>query len=57
MNKIGEEQMGFCKGMPLSKKHREFDIETHLAFVGYRTFDKVNKNKLIEIYAESDIPN
>jgi glutaredoxin-related protein len=40
------------------KKHREFNTETHLAFTDYKkTFDKVNRNKLIEIPTEDNIPN
>jgi hypothetical protein len=30
------------------QKHREFNIETHLAFIDYKkAFDNVNRNKLI----------
>jgi TusA-related sulfurtransferase len=40
------------------EKHREFIIETRLAFIDYKkAFDKVNRNKLIEILAEDNIPN
>jgi hypothetical protein len=41
------------------EKHREFNIETHLAFIDYKKklFDKVNRNKLIEILTEDNIPN
>jgi glutaredoxin-related protein len=40
------------------KKYREFNIETHLAFTDYKkAFDKVNRNKLIEIPTEDNIPN
>jgi hypothetical protein len=40
------------------EKHREFNIETHLAFIDYKkSFDKVNRNKLIEILTEDNIPN
>jgi hypothetical protein len=67
-DKIGEEQNGFQKGrsccdgyFPLKiiiEKHREFNIENHLAFTDYKkAFDKVNRNKLIEILTEDNIPN
>jgi hypothetical protein len=67
-NKIGEEQNGFRKGrsccdgyFPLKKiieKHREFNIETNLAFIDYKkAFDKVNRHKLIEILTEDNISN
>jgi hypothetical protein len=40
------------------EKHREFNIETHLAFIDYKkAFDNVNRNKLIEILTEDNIPN
>jgi hypothetical protein len=39
------------------EKHREFNIETHLAFRLQKTFDKVNRNKLIEILTGDNIPN
>jgi aromatic ring-opening dioxygenase LigB subunit len=40
------------------EKHREFNIESHLAFINYKeAFDKVNRNKLIEIITEDNIPN
>jgi hypothetical protein len=40
------------------QKHREFNIETHLAFIDYKkAFDKVNRHKLIEILTEDNIPN
>jgi hypothetical protein len=39
-------------------KHREFSIETHLAYIDYKkAFDKVNRHKLIEILIEDNIPN
>jgi hypothetical protein len=67
-DEIGEEQNGFRKGRSFSdghfplkiiiEKHREFDIETHLAFIDYKkAFDKVNKHKLIEILTEDNISN
>jgi predicted ribosome quality control (RQC) complex YloA/Tae2 family protein len=40
------------------EKHREFNIETHLAFIDYKkAFDKVSRHKLIEILTEDNIPN
>jgi hypothetical protein len=65
---IGEEQNGFRKGRSWSdgyfslkliiEKHREFNIETHLAFVDFKkTFHKVNRKKLMEILKADNIPN
>jgi TusA-related sulfurtransferase len=40
------------------QKHREFNIETHLAFIDYKkAYDIVNRNKLIEILTDDNIPN
>jgi TusA-related sulfurtransferase len=40
------------------QKHREFGIETHFTFIDYKkAFDKVNRNKLIEILTEDNKPN
>jgi hypothetical protein len=42
----------------IMEKHREFNIEIHLAFIDYKkAFDKVNRHKLIEILTEYNIPN
>jgi hypothetical protein len=65
-DKVGEKQNGFRKGrsccdgyFPLKiiiEEHREFNIETHLAFIDYqKAFDKINRNKLIEIITENSI--
>jgi hypothetical protein len=67
-NLIGEEQNGFRKGRSrgdgyfslklIIVKHREFNIETHLAFIDFKNaFDKVNRNKLMEILKADNIPN
>jgi dTDP-4-amino-4,6-dideoxygalactose transaminase len=67
-NLIGEEQNGFHKGRSYSdgyfslkliiEKHKEFNIKTHLAFIDFKkAFDKVNRNKLMEILKADNIPN
>jgi hypothetical protein len=67
-DKIGEEQNIFQRGrsccdgyFPLKiiiEEHREFNIETHLAFIDYKkAFHKVNRNKLIEIITQNSIPS
>jgi hypothetical protein len=39
-------------------KNIEFNIETHLAFVDFKkAFDKVNRNKLMEVLKADNIPN
>lgn len=64
---LGEEQNGFRKGRSccdgyftmkiLIEKHREFNIETHIAFVDFqKAFDKVNRNQLLNIMARDNIP-
>jgi TusA-related sulfurtransferase len=40
------------------EKHREFNTETNLTFIDYKkAFDKFNRNKLIEILSEDNIPD
>jgi TusA-related sulfurtransferase len=42
----------------ITEKHRVFNTETHFEFIDYKkAFDKVNRNKLIEILTEDNIPN
>jgi hypothetical protein len=42
----------------ITEKHREFNIETHLAFIDFKkAFDKLNRNKLMEILKADNIPN
>jgi hypothetical protein len=61
-------QNGFQKGRsctdPLSstklltEKRRQFNLETHLAFLGYaKVYDKVKRDKLFEILQKKNIPN
>ncbi|NSM56166.1 RNA-directed DNA polymerase [Wolbachia endosymbiont of Atemnus politus] len=67
-SKLGEEQNGFRKGRScidpaftlkiLIEKHREFNIETHIAFIDYiKAFDKVLRGKLWDILKELEIPS
>jgi hypothetical protein len=66
--KLGEEQNGFRRGRSCSdgyfslkliiEKHREFNIETHLAFIDHeKVFDNVNKNTLLDILAADNVPD
>jgi hypothetical protein len=66
--KLGEEQNGFRRGRSCSdsyfslkliiEKHREFNIETHLAFIDYeKAFDDVNRNTLLYILAADNVPD
>ncbi|KAJ4425543.1 hypothetical protein ANN_27737 [Periplaneta americana] len=66
-NIISEEQNGFRRGRSccdgyfalklLVEKHREFNLETHMAFIDFKkAFDKVNRNKLLQILADDQIP-
>lgn len=65
---LEEEQSGFRKGRSCSdnifilkrliEKRREFNLETHIAFVDFeRAFDCVNRQKLQEIMKERGFPN
>ncbi|KAJ4447189.1 hypothetical protein ANN_09190 [Periplaneta americana] len=65
---IGEEQNSFRKGRScadgyftlkiLIEKHREFNKETHLAFIDYEiVFDSVDRNKPFQILADDSVPN
>jgi sorting nexin-29 len=68
-DKLGEEQNGFKEVDDhavtvffslkiLIEKHREFNVETHLAFIDLeKAFDKVNRNKLLDILIADDIPD
>jgi uncharacterized protein YxeA len=41
-----------------TEKRREFNLETHLAFLDYvKVFDKVKRVKLFEILQNKNIPN
>ena len=41
----------------LIEKHREFNVETHIAFIDFqKVFDKVNRNRLLNILADNHIP-
>jgi hypothetical protein len=64
---LGKEQNGFRKGWSCSdgyltmkillEKHREFNMETHIAFVDLKkAFDKINRTKLLEILQNDNIP-
>ncbi|KAJ4451609.1 hypothetical protein ANN_03078 [Periplaneta americana] len=64
---IGEEQMGFRKGRScageyftvklLLEKHKEFNIETHMAFVDFKkAFDKIDRSRLIQILVGDNVP-
>lgn len=66
--KLGEEQNGFRRGRScadgyftlklLIEKHKEYNIETHLAFIDYiKAVDNVNRNKLFDILKSDDTPN
>lgn len=66
-NIISEEQNGFRRGRSccdgyfalklLVEKHREFNLETHMAFIDFKkAFDKVNRNKLLQILADDQVP-
>jgi sorting nexin-29 len=66
--KLGEEQNGFRRAQscadsyfslkPITEKHREFNIETHFAFIDFeKALDKVNRNTLLDILAADDIPD
>jgi sorting nexin-29 len=66
--KLGEEQNGFRRGCSCSdsyfslnliiEKHREFNIETHLAFIDFeKAFDNVNRNTLLDILAADILPD
>jgi hypothetical protein len=47
----------FCMKL-LTEKRREFNLETHFAFVDYENaFDKVKRQKLFNILKEKNIPN
>jgi hypothetical protein len=67
-DKLSEGQNGFRRGTSCShsyftlkiliEKHREFNFETHLAFIDFvKVFDKVNRKKLLEILACDDVPD
>jgi sorting nexin-29 len=64
---IGEEQNGFQKGGSccdgyftvkiLIGKHREFNMETHIAFVDFKkAFDQVNRMELLRILTSDQVP-
>jgi hypothetical protein len=64
---IGEEQNGFQKGRSccdryftvkiLIEKHREFNMETHIAFVDFKkAFDQVNRKELLRILISDQVP-
>jgi hypothetical protein len=47
----------FCMKL-LIEKRREFNLETHFAFVDYeKAFDKVRRQKLFNVLKEQNIPN
>jgi hypothetical protein len=67
-DKLGEEKNKFRRGRSccdsffsvkiLIQKHREFNVETHLAFIDLeKAFDKVNRNKRLDILIADDIPD
>jgi hypothetical protein len=67
-DKLGEEQNGFRRGRTccdsffslkiLIEKRRELNVETHLVFIDLeKAFDKVNRNKLLDILIADDIPD
>jgi hypothetical protein len=40
------------------EKHREFNIETHLAFIDFeKAFSNVNRNTLLDILAADNVPD
>jgi hypothetical protein len=64
---LGEEQKYFHTGQSCSnrnftikillEKHREFNMEIHIAFVDLRkAFNRVNRTKLLEILQNDNIP-
>jgi hypothetical protein len=66
--KLGEEQNGFRRGRSCAdsyfslkliiEKHREFNIETHLALIDFeKAFDNINRNTLLDILAADNVPD
>jgi RNase P protein component len=66
-NIIGEEQNVFQKGRSccdryftmkiLIEKNREFNTETHIAFVHFKkAFDRVNSKELLRILVSDQVP-
>ena len=61
-NILGEEQNGFQKGRSccdgyFTMKHREFNVETHIAFIDFqKAFDKVIRSILLNILTDNHIP-
>jgi hypothetical protein len=65
---LWEEQNGFRKDRSCSdgyftmktllQKHRDFNIKTHITFVDLKkkAFNRVNRNKLLEILPNDNIP-
>jgi hypothetical protein len=46
------------QGRTITQGHREFNIETHLAFMDYKkAFYRINRNKLMRILTENIIHN
>jgi hypothetical protein len=42
----------------ITQKHRDFNIETHTAFIDYKNASGiVNRNKLMDILIEGNVPN
>jgi hypothetical protein len=42
----------------MTKKHGEFNIETHLAFIDFeKEFDNVNRDTLLDILAADNTPD
>jgi hypothetical protein len=41
----------------LIEKHREFNMETHIAFVDFKkAFDRINRKELLRILASDQVP-
>ncbi|KAJ4436253.1 hypothetical protein ANN_18884 [Periplaneta americana] len=61
-NKLGfRKERSCCDGyftlILLMVKHREFNLETHIAFIDLKkAFDRVNRNKLLNVLATDHVP-